>query len=287
MDKSKIAAVIPCYNCERTIQEVIKNTQRYCDNIFVIDDGSQDNSVKNVLYSGASVISLGRNLGTGKATREGLQLAIQKGFELFITLDADGSHLPSDIPNLVAAHINYEHDLTIGDRWTNAKLPDIPSSKRVANFFATYLTNIILSTSLTDVACGFRIFSLKAAKVTAISSTLDDFGFIYETINLVKQEKLIFSNSPVEVRYDANYLFATKINELNAFLFWCKKMSKEQEIKDKIHKIIELVENFKVLSLYLSRVGIYIIAHPIQNYSSYIFQLQNEFFVSTYPIIEI
>lgn len=287
MNTSNFIALIPCYNCERTIVDVIRLTKRYCSDVIVIDDGSNDNSVKIATQSKAKILSLEKNLGNGNAIQEGIKVASKIGFKYLITLDADGAHLPSDIPKLIKAQSRFNYDLTIGNRWLPSTLKSLPSSKYVANIFARYILNLILKTELDDVACGFRVFSPKAAKLVGSEVTSKDFGFIYETIHVLIKNGLKVGNTAINVNYDANKLFATGINELISFLKISIKLSRQKKIADKIKKILARVSKFEPLYISLKNSHIYIIAHPVKEYSSYIFQMQNSFFSTNLTAIEI
>ena len=127
-------AVIPCYNCEITIGWVVKQCLRYLGEVVVVDDGSVDASAKVAKHAGARVLRLHENKGVGHALQSGFEEVKNKGFGFIVTLDADGAHDPSDIPNLLQSHRRGHHALTIGNRWRNNLAPfSIPDVKWWSN----------------------------------------------------------------------------------------------------------------------------------------------------------
>jgi len=149
-----ITAVIPAYNVEKTIRNVIKETKKYCDNIIVIDDGSRDNTGKVVKEEGIKLITHKKNKGLGAALRTGFNAAINCKSDIILTLDSDGQHNPNEIPRFLNA-ISKGYDFVLGER----DLKKYPLIKKIGNFFLNVMTNIISGTTLNDTESGFRAFS--------------------------------------------------------------------------------------------------------------------------------
>jgi len=140
--RPSVSAIIPAFNEERTIGEVVRGALAHVDEVIVIDDGSTDNTAAVAAEAGATVIRHGRNLGVLAATARGLKEA--KG-EVLVTLDADGQHDPSEIPRLVEPIAEGRADLVLGRR------PSLPHfSERVI----TALTR--LRVDCTDASTGYR-----------------------------------------------------------------------------------------------------------------------------------
>ncbi len=140
--KPKVSAVIPAYNEEETIGEVVGKTLRYVDEVIVVDDGSLDETAERAYEAGARVVKLGENRGILQATVRGFREA---DGEIIVTLDADGQHNPDEIPRLLEPILRDEADLVLGRR---PRLPHL--SERIL----TYLTG--LKVPVQDASTGFR-----------------------------------------------------------------------------------------------------------------------------------
>lgn len=108
-------------NEEGTIEKVLKNVKKYVDEIILIDDGSTDNT-KKIAKKYATIISNKENVGYSNSLNKGFELATKKEFDVIITLDADGQHLPSDIPKMTKPVIQGKADIVVGRRPYKARL---------------------------------------------------------------------------------------------------------------------------------------------------------------------
>ena len=97
----QVLIVVPAYNEEKSIGGVLR-TLRDCDlNVLVVSDGSTDGTVDCCRTLDVAVLELPFNLGVGGALRAGFQVAIEKGFEAVVQVDADGQHPISHIGSLI------------------------------------------------------------------------------------------------------------------------------------------------------------------------------------------
>src|ERR1043166_2585743 len=99
--KSRVAALIPCYNEDARVSEVVRRTRPHVDAVVVIDDGSPDSTSEVAKKAGAIVLRHEVNQGKGAAIRTGMQYAVEKGFDLMVFLDGDGQHNPDQIRKFV------------------------------------------------------------------------------------------------------------------------------------------------------------------------------------------
>jgi glycosyltransferase involved in cell wall biosynthesis len=154
-------AIIPFYNEEETIAEVINRTLNYVDYVIVINDGSTDNSRKNIPQSNR-IIYLGHkdNYGKGAALTKGFLESIKNNFELTITIDADLQHLPEKIPDLISALSMY--NIVIGNRLNDIK--DMPVQRILSNKLTSFLLSRKTGQKIFDSQCGFRGYHTKILK---------------------------------------------------------------------------------------------------------------------------
>jgi len=109
----KVTAVIPAYNEEKTVGEVVERALKHVDEVVVVDDGSTDRTAEVAEKAGAKVVRHRENKGAYEAMRTGFKHAAG---EIVVTLGADGQNLPEEIPLLVEPILRGEADLVVGRR---------------------------------------------------------------------------------------------------------------------------------------------------------------------------
>lgn len=117
--RSNVLTIIPAYNEEDCIERVVHDLRLYfpLSDFLVIDDGSSDNTSREVLRSGVELLRLPVNLGVGGALQAGLRFANERGYDYTLRLDADGQHDPEDAFRLLHAVMTDEADAAIGSRF--------------------------------------------------------------------------------------------------------------------------------------------------------------------------
>ncbi len=155
MKKDQIVwGLITAKNEAKTIEDVVRRTKKYVNQVLVVNDGSTDLTLPNAAAGGAVVISHPFNLGKGAAIRSGwLWLAWTQNLrpdDLIVSLDADGQHNPDDIPLLLNQIGKY--DMVIGSR----DLSPYPFYKRMGNKFLSGLASMLSKQGIKDGECGFR-----------------------------------------------------------------------------------------------------------------------------------
>ena len=149
-----IIAVIPAYNEEKTVGDVVRRAKKYVDEVVVVNDGSKDRTGKVAKKAGATVLNHKVNQGFGAALRTGMKYALRKKADVIILLDADGQHKPEDIPKFVKA-VRSGYDFVLGER----DLRKYPLIKKIGNLFLTLAADFISGTYLRDTESGYRAFS--------------------------------------------------------------------------------------------------------------------------------
>ena len=117
--KPRIVAVIPCYNTESHIAEVVTKCLPYVDQVIVVDDGSTDDTTEVARKAGALVLSHDKNIGKGAAMKYGAQ---QANADILVFIDGDGQYNPSEIPRVTEPIILNGFDAVIGSRSTHYEL---------------------------------------------------------------------------------------------------------------------------------------------------------------------
>jgi len=195
----KIFIVIPAYNEETVIQDVIREIKNEgYDNIIVVDDGSKDRTCEKAKeINGITVLRHKINRGKGAAAKTGIEAAKLMEADIIITIDGDGQHDPKDIENLINPITKKNFDVVLGTRLKN---PDgMPFHKKIHNWIANIITWYLFGLWVTDSQSGFRAYSKKAADL--INTRYDRYEYDSEVIRELYLYKLKFKEVPIKVRY--------------------------------------------------------------------------------------
>jgi glycosyltransferase involved in cell wall biosynthesis len=166
---SNITIVIPAYNESDNIKNLIKKIRQNIESQIIVVDDSNNNLTKNILKKiKTNIIYIKRNkkLGRGSAVLEGLKNALKKKeVEIFIEMDADLSHPPSELRRNIKFFNDKNFDLLIGSRYLErSQIINWPVSRRIFSKLANYLARFLLKIPCTDYTNGYRIYSRRAAK---------------------------------------------------------------------------------------------------------------------------
>jgi glycosyltransferase involved in cell wall biosynthesis len=174
----KTLVLIPALNAERSIGAVVRDCKAVNEDVLVVDDGSADRTADVAREAGAQVVSHPVNRGKGAALKTGFAYAIEHGFNAVITLDADGQHLPREIPKFLAARAETGADLIIGGR---AHLfGEMLPRRRFANRFSARCIAYAAKPNVTDSQSGFRLYSVDLLRAIRLRS--DGFDMESEVI---------------------------------------------------------------------------------------------------------
>ncbi|HVV02484.1 MAG TPA: glycosyltransferase family 2 protein [Verrucomicrobiae bacterium] len=152
------AAVIPCFNEAKTIADVVRSLRRKVSAIFVIDDGSTDDTAIEASREGAVVLRHASNRGKGAALRTGWGCARQDGFHWALTIDGDAQHSVRDLPRFFDAAIATGAALVVGNRMHAAAA--MPPLRRAVNRIMSWKLSKAAGKHLPDSQCGFRLLNL-------------------------------------------------------------------------------------------------------------------------------
>lgn len=184
----KLSIIIPVFNEEKTIAQVINNVYRVkFDNlnreIIIVDDGSSDNSLSEIKKAitgkkDVKLISQGKNQGKGTAVAAGIEEALG---DYIVIQDADLEYDPKYIPELIKPILSNESKVVYGTRLN--RLPHLDNEEKRIRFLLHYFGNRFLSLTtsilygawLTDMETCYKLFPAKAAKNFKLKSKRFDF----------------------------------------------------------------------------------------------------------------
>lgn len=195
---SEIFVIIPAFNEQEMIKQVIQELLPYKYSIVVVDDGSATPLKDFLSQLPVYVLRHKINLGQGAALQTGIKFAIAKGASYIVTFDADGQHRAADIEQLLAPLLADEADITMGSRFiiSSGNIP--PGRKRLLKL-ARLVNYLFTGLLLTDAHNGLRAMTHKAA--TFIKIRQAGMAHATEIISEIKTKKLRFREIPVNIRY--------------------------------------------------------------------------------------
>jgi len=176
----RVAAVIPAYNEARSIAIVVDGIRGAVERVFVVDDGSSDDTAARARAAGAEVIAHAVNGGKGTAVRKGLARVFEEDFSHVLLLDADMQHLPEEAAPLIAEAERSGADVVVGERQFDRTR--MPAPRYHANRLGSRALSWFVGVPIQDTQCGFRVFRVDALRALTLTAS----GYEIETEMLIK-----------------------------------------------------------------------------------------------------
>jgi len=160
-DEERICVIVPTYNNEKTIVDVLQRIQVYTHNIIVVNDGSTPETLAAIrtLTELPDIVDYAPNRGKGYALIQGFRRALELGYRYAVTIDSDGQHFPEDIPVIIDCHSANKDALVVGSR--NLTADNMPSRNTFANKFSNFWFRLQTGIPLEDTQSGFRLYPLE------------------------------------------------------------------------------------------------------------------------------
>ncbi|MDB4048713.1 glycosyltransferase family 2 protein [Luminiphilus sp.] len=157
---ARLLIVIPALDEALTLPAVIADIKNKYPpaEILVIDDSSSDGTRNVAIAAGAGVLSLASQLGPWPAAQCGIRYGVERGFDLTITMDADGQHPPEFIPKIIERYYESKPNIVIGGGVERGSL---------VHYFAWHLIRIVSGLRVTDLTSGFRLYDRQACELLA------------------------------------------------------------------------------------------------------------------------
>lgn len=193
-----ITVLIPAYNETRFIGSTVLKACTYADTVIVIDDGSKDNTAEVAEAAGAILVRHTHNMGKGAALNTGFCKARELGAQIVVTLDADGQHMPEELPRVVEPVLAGEADIVIGSRYISRQ-SKVPRHRIWGHWFFNQLTHLSSGISASDSQSGYRAYS--AAALDVLSFCSDGFSVESEMQFIAHEKGLRLKEVPITILY--------------------------------------------------------------------------------------
>lgn len=221
---NRVCIIIPTFNNAKTIVNVISETLAYCSDVYVVNDGSTDETLDLIAnLKSIKLVSYESNIGKGHAIRKGFEAALADGFDYAITIDSDGQHYPDDIEVLLQKHNDQPHSLIVGSR--NLDADGMPSKNTFANKFSNFWYWAETGQKLPDTQSGFRLYPIHKYRKTKWYTTKYEFEIEilvrsnWSGINVLPVPiKVYYPPEDERVSHFKPFKDFTRISILNTFL---------------------------------------------------------------------
>ena len=215
MSKPRIGIFIIAYNAvqhlNKTIARIPPEIYEAVEEIFVIDDCSQDNSYYAALGYKAefdikklTVHRNKKNQGYGGNQKVGYQYAIDRGFDIVALVHGDGQYAPEALPALLEPLIKGEAEMVFGSRMatsTSALKGGMPIYKFLGNRVLTYCQNHMSGLKLSEYHSGYRLYSVDALKRIPFESFTNNWHFDTQIILAMAERNFRIAESPIPTYY--------------------------------------------------------------------------------------
>jgi glycosyltransferase involved in cell wall biosynthesis len=191
--------VIPLYNEEQVIGDVVTQVLTAFPQVVCVDDGSSDRSADVAVEAGARVVRHPMNLGQGAALQTGFEYALSDpAMKYVLTFDGDGQHQVSDALGMVERLRAGEADVVFGSRFLDERSKPSVAKKLVLRAAVGY-TNLTTRTRLTDAHNGLR--AIRRPVVEQLDLTQNRMAHASELVAQIGASKASYVEHPVHILY--------------------------------------------------------------------------------------
>jgi glycosyltransferase involved in cell wall biosynthesis len=196
--KDRLVVLIPSYNEARSIGAIVKALGKLDFTVYVVDDGSIDDTANIARSEGAVVLVHDKNKGKGASLIEGSGHILKKDFDRVLVMDGDGQHRVEDIGALTKCMQETGADIVIGNRMQDTA--SMPYIRVCTNRFMSFLISRITGQDIKDTQCGFRLIKKEVLQQVKLES----FHYDMESELLIKAARQGFKikSAPVKTVYE-------------------------------------------------------------------------------------
>lgn len=215
---SSIYIVIPTYNEKGNIEKLLSqifNLEIENLNVLVVDDGSPDGTGKIVenlrkVYTNLEILHRNKKQGLGMAYIAGFKEALARGADFVLQMDADLSHDPKYIPQLLKA---VEHkDLVLGSRYTKGGgVTNWNLARRLVSRFGNIYTKVVLGLPYSDLTGGFKCYRASTLK-KIISFEISSLGYSFQIETVYLAHKLKYSIGEIPIIFTERTIGKSKFD---------------------------------------------------------------------------
>lgn len=224
--EKSIGLVVPAFNEERFIADVIETAPDFVDQIIIVDDGSKDSTgqiAKEYVEKDEGRVSLlrhGARSGVGAAIVTGYRASLRKGVDIVAVLAGDGQMDPEQLPRLLDPIIDEKADYSKGNRLLSSKLEEMPKRRIRGNAILTFLTKVASGYyDVMDPQNGYTAISRKALESLNLDQVYTGYGYCNDILIHLNENNFSVADVVMPPRYreEESYI---KLGRYSARLSW-------------------------------------------------------------------
>jgi glycosyltransferase involved in cell wall biosynthesis len=262
----KIGIVIPAYNEDGLIINTLQSIPKYVDEVVVIDDNSNDNTLNDIIYCqkyDPRIISLpnSSNCGLGYNLIKGYKFFVEsKSVDFVVIMAGDNQMDPDDMPQILDKQINENYDYVKGNRLFHANISSMPFYRYIGNSILTILTKFSCGYYfLMDPQCGYTSIKVDSLSRIPIDTMTKRYGYNADILTMLNIYNFRVADVEVKPVYGREkskiklfkYIFQTSLLLLKLFFY---RMIFKYIIRD-FHPL--------VLSIFFGLIMLFMFAIPL------------------------
>ncbi len=200
----RVAVVVPAFREERLIVRTATTIPAWVDDIYVVDDASDDSTADRVRALHDPRIRLLQhpsNRGVGRAIVTGYHAATRGGADVVAVMAGDGQMDPSDLADLLAPITRQDADYCKGNRFTHADARRMPWARRLAGRGLSWATRVATDLEVDDTQCGYTAISSSAVRLLPLEVLWPRYGYPNDLLAMLAENGLRVTEVPVRPVY--------------------------------------------------------------------------------------
>ena len=191
--------VVPAFNEQKVIKDIINNLLKKFPNVIVVNDGSNDRTLEIINELDIKVLSHEINLGVGAAVQTGFDYVSKiPNAKAVITFDADGQHLVDDAVAMAKEILICDEGIIFGTRFPKHS-KNIPKVKRFVLKLIAKITDLVTGVTLTDAHNGLKAYKISTIKKLELQ--FSSYSYESELITQVARKKIDYKEMPTDIKY--------------------------------------------------------------------------------------
>tara|TARA_Y100000816_G_C26056896_1_gene554661 strand:+ start:511 stop:1188 length:678 start_codon:yes stop_codon:yes gene_type:complete len=194
-----IYVLVPAFNEQKVIKDIINSLLKNFSNVIVINDGSNDRTLEIINDLDIKVLSHEINLGVGAAVQTGFDYVSKiPNAKAVITFDADGQHHVDDAVAMAKEILICDEGIIFGTRFPKHS-KNIPQVKRFVLKLIAKITNLVTGVTLTDAHNGLKAYKISTIKELELQ--FSSYSYESELITQVAKKKIDYKEMSTDIKY--------------------------------------------------------------------------------------
>jgi dolichol-phosphate mannosyltransferase len=231
---TEVLVVLPTYNESQNLERVVAGVRRLGHDVLVVDDASPDGTGEladriAAADHGVRVLHRPSKLGLGSAYEDAFRLGLQDGTQLFVEMDADGSHRPEDLVAIVTA-AKQSGGLALGSRYVpGGAIVGWPFQRWLLSFAANQYCRLLLWLPTRDATSGYRCYTRDLLLHIGLDQVVSQ-GYSFQIEMVHRARRLGYKVVEVPIRFEDRVAGASKVsrNEVWRALMTVLRLSLER-----------------------------------------------------------